>query len=123
MNRYEIENFAKRAASRYLYDGAALDESISEMAGQNSWNREQIRRVAEGTNTVANGELVKKARSSGQDPRVSFTLAKSDNVYASVIDDSDAAVGARLDAGNKLADMFKVAKAKPPLTEKSAPVA
>ena len=119
MNRYEIENFAKRAASRYLNDGAALDESISEMAGQNNWNREQIKRVVEVTNTVVNGELVKKARATGQDPRVSFTLAKSDNVFASVIDDSDAAVGARLDASSKLADMFKVAKAKP-VTEKVA---
>lgn len=119
LNKFEIEMFAKRAAQDLLEHGRDLNDSILEIAGVNDMSREQVKRIVEAANTVANGELVKRAKVTGNDPRVSFKLADSTEVFSRMIAATPEAKFAALQSEEKLASMFKVPVVKP-VIEKTA---
>lgn len=95
ISTYELELFAKQAATDYLKDGKSLTESITKIASDNGLNREQIRRVVEAANTDTYISLHNKSN----DKYISFETADplviEENVTgtkvaeASVVDDSD----------------------------------
>jgi hypothetical protein len=98
-NRFELETFAKSAADAYLQGGADLNDSITKMAQENEFSHHHVDRVVQNANIMVNGSLVNSARSSGQDPRVTFPLAKSAEVMNRMGSDT-----------HKLADMRKEAE-------------
>jgi hypothetical protein len=51
VSTYELELFAKQAATEYLKDGKPLNDSIVKLASDHALNREQIARVVEAANT------------------------------------------------------------------------
>lgn len=113
LNKFEIEMFAKRAAQDLLEHGRELNESIMEIAGVNDLSREQVRRVVEATNTIANGEMVKRAKVTGGDPRISFKLADSNAVFAMMIGETPQAKLAEMKKVAQLGAMFVVPDSKP----------
>ncbi len=113
LNKFEIEMFAKRAAQDLLEHGRDLNESIMEIAGTNDLSREQTRRVVECANTIANGEMVKRAKITGSDPRVTFNLADSTVIFSKMIGEMPEAKLAQMKKVAQLGAMFCVPVAKP----------
>lgn len=113
LTKFEIEMFAKRAAQEFIEHNRDMDDAIFEYAGANDLNREQIKRVVEAANTMANGELVKRAKASGGDPRVSFKLADSTRVFSRMIAESPEAKVAHERKVSTLSAMFVVPETKP----------
>lgn len=108
LNKFEIESFAKRAAQDFLSSGRNLNESVAEMAGSGDWNREQIKRVVEATNTIVNGALVKKAKAEKSDARITFAMADSVKIGAILIADMPEAKIAAQKNVDRLSSMFIV---------------
>ena len=80
MHKSELEMLAKKASSQFLEHGTSLDESILQVSSSHSLNDEQTKRVVEMTNVFVNGHLVKEAKSSGKDPRLTFKMASMEGV-------------------------------------------
>jgi hypothetical protein len=79
-NKYELELFSKKAADAFLRDGVDLDDSITALARENGFTEHHIDRVAQKANSFVNAELVKSARDTKNDPRISFKLASAADV-------------------------------------------
>ncbi len=109
LSRFDLEYMAKKAASEHLSSGRDLDDCIASLAGSENVSREQIKRVVESSNTFVNAELVKRAKSTGQDPRVApEKLASSDGVFARLMGERPAAKEAHAKAVDKIANAFVV---------------
>lgn len=95
ISTYELELFAKQAATDFLKEGKSLNESITKIASENGLNGQQVRRVVEAANTEAYMNLFNKS----DDKYVSFAtadpaviesnLSVTKVAEASVVDDSD----------------------------------
>ena len=61
VSSYELELFAKQAATEYLKDGKSLNESIIKIAADNGLNQAQVARVIEAANTDVYMNLFNKS--------------------------------------------------------------
>ena len=78
---YDLENFGKAAAEKYLSDNTSLDNSISKLAEDKGLNKQQVSRIVEAANVETYLGLLKKA----DDKYVEFDVADSDNIFKAVI--------------------------------------
>jgi hypothetical protein len=108
-NRFELENFARSAADAFLQGGADLNDSITKLAQENEFTTHHVDRVVQNANIFVNGALVSKAREGGEDPRVTFPLAKSAEINGRVHSGgSEKIASARKEA--EVIDLFTVRK-------------
>lgn len=110
LNRFELENFAKTAAQAYLDGGVGLNETITKMAREHSFTEHHVERVAQNANILVNGALVTRARSDGDDPRVTFEMAKSADINGGLQTDDDG----DMQKAAEVIDLFKVKPQKAP---------
>jgi hypothetical protein len=80
ISTYELELFAKQAATGYLRDSKSLNESITKIASDNALNKEQIARVVEAANTEVYINLFNK----NQDKYVQFDTANPSAIEATL---------------------------------------
>lgn len=111
-NKYELEGFAKRAADAYLGSGVSMNNTITSLAEDQGLNPEQVQRVVENANTLVNGQLVKRARSEGGDPRVSYERASADDILSSLNEKSAATKTASARREVQTDQMFQVKEAQ-----------
>lgn len=88
-NKYELELFSKKAADAFLREGTDLDDSITKLARENGFTEHHVDRVAQKANSMVNGELVKSARDTKNDPRISFKLASAESVKSRLRGDDE----------------------------------
>jgi hypothetical protein len=81
ISTYELELFAKQAATNYLKDGKSLNDSITKLASDNALNHEQIARVVEAANTDVYINLFNK----NKDKYVQFETANPEVIEESLI--------------------------------------
>jgi uncharacterized protein (DUF433 family) len=110
-NKYELEGFAKRAADAYLGSSVPMNDTIVSLAEDQGLNPEQVQRVVENANTIVNGQLVKRARVDGGDPRISYERATADSILASVQGGSEVAKIASDRRDHQTDSMFQVKEA------------
>lgn len=108
-NRFELEDFARRAAQAYLQGGEDLNDSITKIARENEFTSHHVDRVVQTANTMVNGALVKQAKDENADPRISFELAKSEEVVRRLASGQDKLAELRREA--EVIDLFTVKKA------------
>jgi hypothetical protein len=118
-NKYELELFSKKAADAFIRDGVDLDDSITNMARENGFTDHHVDRVAQKANSMVNGELVKSARDSKADPRISFKLASAADVKSRVRGDDVKKASALKLAEAQLQASFTLPK---PTVDKTAAV-
>jgi hypothetical protein len=116
ISTYELELFAKQAATDYLKDGKSLNESITKIASDNGLNDQQINRVVEAANTETYLNLHNKST----DKYVSFptadpavienNLSVAKVAEAVVVDDSDYIDAPAYEAPVYTAPLTKVAE-------------
>lgn len=109
-NKYELELFSKKAADAFLRDGVDLDDSITTMARENDFTEHHVDRVAQKANSMVNGELVKSARDSKSDPRISFKLASAVSVKSRIRGDDVKQASALKQAEAQLQAAFTMPK-------------
>ena len=107
-NRFELENFARSAADAFLQGGADLNDSITKLAQENEFTTHHVDRVVQNANIFVNGALVSKARESGDDPRVTFPLAKSAEISKRIESGTEKVASLRKEA--EVIDLFTVRK-------------
>lgn len=107
-NRFELENYAQSAAGLFVNEGVDLNDTITKQAEENGFTPHHVDRVVQNANIFVNAALVKEARDKGQDPRVSFPLAKSDEIQRRL--NGPAAHEERLQKEAQVIDLFTVRK-------------
>lgn len=107
-NRFELENFAKGAADAFLQGGTDLNDSITKLAQENEFTSHHVDRVVQNANILVNGALVSKARDQGDDPRVTFPMAKSAEINKRLTGGTEKIASARQEA--EVIDLFTVRK-------------
>jgi hypothetical protein len=107
-NRFELENFARSAADAFLQGGADLNDSITKLAQENEFTSHHVDRVVQNANIFVNGALVSKAREHGDDPRVTFPMAKSAEIQNRLNGGQEKIASARKEA--EVIDLFTVSK-------------
>ena len=107
-NRFELENFAQSVADAFLQGGADLNDSITKLAQENDFTPHHVDRVVQNANILVNGALVSKARGGGEDPRVTFPMAKSASIQSRMNPGSEKTAGVRKEA--EVIELFTVRK-------------
>lgn len=108
LNRYDIEMIAGRAVSAFMDRNVKLNDSIEKIAKDQGLTSEQVARIVETSNTIANMRVVKLARETKQDPRQSFELADTKVVLDRLNKQMPHVKEAEEASVRSLADMFVV---------------
>lgn len=121
VTKYDIDAFASRATRQFIESGMPLDESIAKIAVDNGLNREQVRRIVQSANVLANTALVKQARASKSDPRIHFKMASDTGVFERITAGHPMAKAAHDQRRSDFSSMFTIpAKSDAPDMEKAA---
>jgi len=119
VTKYDIDMFAARVTNDFVSAGVPLNDSIAKIAVDNGLNREQVRRIVQSANVLANTALVKQARASGSDPRIHFAMASDGGVFSRMHGQHAMAKAAHDRRREEFIDMFSV-PARSPAMEKTA---